>query len=215
MTEHDDDVILPLRKPTPAKRLGRYELLDRLGRGGMGVVYRARDTKLDRPVPVKLLLGDLEGNDETRERFLREARAAADLNHRNIIQVYDFGEDGGRAFIVMELLKGTNLSELSGRGRNIWTPRESPSWRRCRTRPTSTTCSSSHGTAVSRMSCGSRCASRVARRCGTPPGGGHAADCPDDGPRVGRGRRRGRGRGRHSRRRWLALARRPRFDRVT
>ena len=114
MTEHDDDVTLPLQKPAPVplKRLGRYELLDRLGKGGMGVVYRARDTQLDRLVAVKLLLGDLEGDDESRERFLREARAAGELNHRNIIQVYDFGEDGGRAFIVMELLDGANLNEF-------------------------------------------------------------------------------------------------------
>ena len=114
MTEHDDDPTLPLQTPArvPARRLGRYELLDRLGKGGMGVVYRARDTKLDRPVAVKLLLGDLEGDDETRERFLREARAAGELNHRNIIQIYDFGEDGGRAFIVMELLEGASLNEF-------------------------------------------------------------------------------------------------------
>ena len=114
MTEHYDDSTLPLQKsaPVPAKRLGRYELLDRLGKGGMGVVYRARDTKLDRSVAVKLLLGDLEGDDETRERFLREARAAGELNHRNIIQIYDFGEVGGRAFIVMELLEGANLNEF-------------------------------------------------------------------------------------------------------
>ena len=115
MTEHDDDdVTLPADAPppVPARRLGRYELLDRLGKGGMGVVYRARDTKLDRPVAVKLLLGDFEGDDEARERFLREARAAGELNHRNIIQIYYFGEDGGRAFIVMELLEGTDLNEL-------------------------------------------------------------------------------------------------------
>lgn len=68
MTEYDDDLTLPLQKsaPVPAKRLGRYELLDR-------------------PVAVKLLLGDLEGDEETRERFLRQARAAGELNHRNII----------------------------------------------------------------------------------------------------------------------------------
>ncbi|MDP7340599.1 MAG: protein kinase, partial [Vicinamibacterales bacterium] len=104
MTKNDDDVTMPVQK-SPAsqgKRLGRYELLERLGKGGMGIVYRARDTKLDRPVAVKLLLTDLEGDSETRERFLREARAAGELSHRNIIKVYDFGEDGGRAFIVME-----------------------------------------------------------------------------------------------------------------
>jgi serine/threonine-protein kinase len=114
MTEHDDDVTMPVQKSPPAsgKRLGRYELLDRLGKGGMGIVYRAMDTKLDRPVAVKLLLADLEGDSETRERFLREARAAGELNHRNITQIYDFGEDSGRAYIVMELLEGTNLNEF-------------------------------------------------------------------------------------------------------
>jgi serine/threonine protein kinase len=114
MTEHDDDLTLPLQKPAPvpAKRLGRYELLDQLGKGGMGVVYRARDTKLDRPVAVKLLLVNLQDDGETRERFLREARAAGELNHRNIIKVYDFGEEGGRAFMVMELLEGASLNEF-------------------------------------------------------------------------------------------------------
>ena len=114
MTEHDDDVTRPPQEPAraPAKRLGRYELLDRLGKGGMGVVYRARDTRLDRPVAVKMLLGDLEGDNETRERFLREARAAGELSHRNIIRIYDFGEEGGRAFIVMELLEGASLNDF-------------------------------------------------------------------------------------------------------
>lgn len=114
MTEHDDDATLPLQEPAraPAKRLGRYELLDRLGKGGIGVVYRARDTRLDRPVAVKMLLGDLEGDNETRERFLREARAAGELSHRNIIRIYDFGEEGGRAFIVMELLEGASLNDF-------------------------------------------------------------------------------------------------------
>ena len=112
MTQHDDDATVSLGARAPVKRLGRYELLDRLGKGGMGIVYRARDTKLDRPVALKMLLGDLEDDDETRKRFRREARAAGELNHRNIIQIYDFGEEGGRAFIVMELLEGANLNEL-------------------------------------------------------------------------------------------------------
>ena len=114
MTESDDDATLPVQKRPSfrAKRMGRYELLDRLGKGGMGIVYRARDTLLDRPVAVKLLLGDLDRDDETRKRFLREARAAGELTHRNIIQIYDFGEDRGRAFIVMELLEGASLNEL-------------------------------------------------------------------------------------------------------
>ncbi|MDP6579690.1 MAG: serine/threonine-protein kinase [Vicinamibacterales bacterium] len=114
MTKSDDDVTLPMQKlpVSHGKRLGRYELLERLGKGGMGIVYRAMDTKLDRPVAVKLLLTDLEGDSETRERFLREARAAGELSHRNIIKVYDFGEDGGRAFLVMELLEGVSLNEF-------------------------------------------------------------------------------------------------------
>ena len=111
MTKHDDTT-LSLGARAPVKRVGRYELLDRLGKGGMGIVYRARDTKLDRPVALKMLLGDLEDDDETRTRFRREARAAGELNHRNIIQNYDFGEEGERAFIVMELLEGANLNEL-------------------------------------------------------------------------------------------------------
>ncbi len=113
MTEQDDDLTLPADPgAAPVKKLGRYELLDRLGKGGMGVVYRARDTQLDRLVAVKLLLTDLEADSETRERFLREARSAGELNHRNIIQIYDFGEDAGRAFIVMELLEGESLNEF-------------------------------------------------------------------------------------------------------
>ena len=114
VTESDDDgtLLLPSPPPAPARRLRHYELLDRLGKGGMGVVYRARDTKLDRLVAVKVLLTDLEGDSEIQERFLREARAAGNLNHRNIIRIYDFGEDGGRAFIVMELLEGANLNEF-------------------------------------------------------------------------------------------------------
>lgn len=113
MTPHDDDATVPVRQPSGSRRrLGRYELRDRLGKGGMGVVYRAWDTTLERDVALKLLVTDLASEDETRERFLREARAAAELNHRNIVKIYDFGEDGGRAFIVMELLEGATLGVL-------------------------------------------------------------------------------------------------------
>ena len=111
MTEQDPDATLPTRSAS-AKRLGHYELHGLLGKGGMGVVYRGRDTKLDRPVAVKVLRADLDADPETNERFLREARAAAELNHRNIIQIYDFGEEAGSAFIVMELLDGSSLREL-------------------------------------------------------------------------------------------------------
>ncbi|GEM_PF-922887 len=96
-------------------RLGNYEILDELGRGGMGVVYRASDLKLGRQVAVKELLvthqvSDVERQD-TVERFRREAMAAARLSHPNIITVYDFGQEGDRPYMVMELLEGKNLGD--------------------------------------------------------------------------------------------------------
>ena len=100
-----------------SKRIGRYVLLERIGKGGMGVVYRARDTQLDRIVALKTIVTELADEADTRQRFVREARAAADLSHPNIIKVYDFGEDAGRAYIVMELLVGHNLSDLLADGK--------------------------------------------------------------------------------------------------
>ena len=101
-----------MTEPARPRRLGRYELLDRIGKGGMGVVYRARDTQLERIVAVKMIVTELADEEETRQRFLREARAAADLNHPNIIKIYDFREEAGRAYIVMELLAGHSLFDL-------------------------------------------------------------------------------------------------------
>ncbi|MEO8070180.1 MAG: serine/threonine-protein kinase [Acidobacteriota bacterium] len=92
--------------------IGRYELLDKIGKGGMGVVYRGRDTVIGRMVAIKMLVSDIDISDEVRERFFREARAAGQLAHRNIITIYDFGEEGGRAYIVMELLQGESLATL-------------------------------------------------------------------------------------------------------
>lgn len=96
---------------------GRYELLDRIGRGGMGEVWRARDTSLGRQVAVKCLkpMGPRHEHSYLRvlrERFRREARVAAALQHRGITVVHDFGESDGVLFLVMELLDGRNLSEL-------------------------------------------------------------------------------------------------------
>lgn len=89
---------------------GRYELVSPLGHGGMGVVWRARDTKLGRTVAVKLLPAASIGNDLARARLIREARAAAALEHDGIIRVYDVGEtDDGGAFLVMELVRGKSL----------------------------------------------------------------------------------------------------------
>ncbi len=94
--------------PPGAALGGRYRIEGELGRGAMGVVYRARDLELGRDVAVKVLPGDALGS-EARARLLREARAAAQLNHRNIVAVYDVGEEAGAPFIVMELVEGTNL----------------------------------------------------------------------------------------------------------
>ena len=78
------------------------KLKDRLGHGGMATVYGARDLKLDRDVAIKLLADNFAGDDEVRKRFSREARLAAKLDHPNIVQVFDVGEEDGRPYIVME-----------------------------------------------------------------------------------------------------------------
>jgi serine/threonine protein kinase len=96
----------------PLTRIGRYELVERIGKGGMGVVYSGRDSVIGRLVAVKMLVSDIDVSEETRERFFREARSAGLLMHRNIITIYDFGEDNGRAYIVMELLTGDSLSRV-------------------------------------------------------------------------------------------------------
>jgi eukaryotic-like serine/threonine-protein kinase len=89
-----------------------------LGGGGMAVVYLARDEELDRQVAIKVLADNLAADDSFRKRFLREARLAAGLAHRNVVQVYDSGEVDGRPYIVMEYIDGETLAEvLSRRGR--------------------------------------------------------------------------------------------------
>jgi tRNA A-37 threonylcarbamoyl transferase component Bud32 len=95
----------------------RYELEDRLGHGGMATVYRARDSKLDREVAIKLLADNFAGDDEVRMRFSREARLAARLDHPNVVQVFDVGEDEDRPFIVMEYVEGGTLQDRLERRR--------------------------------------------------------------------------------------------------
>jgi serine/threonine protein kinase len=95
----------------------RYELEDRLGHGGMATVYRARDLKLDREVAIKILADNFAGDDEVRSRFSREARLAARLDHPNVVQVFDVGEDEERPFIVMEHVQGGTLEDRLNRRR--------------------------------------------------------------------------------------------------
>ncbi|HUF47726.1 MAG TPA: protein kinase [Vicinamibacterales bacterium] len=93
-------------------RLGPYEVADRLGEGGMGVVYRAVDTRLGRPVALKLLPPDAAADPERRRRFVQEARAASALNHPNIVTIYEADEHDGTAFIAMELVSGRPLDRV-------------------------------------------------------------------------------------------------------
>src|SRR5262249_23872361 len=104
-----DDLIAS--KGTP-KRIGRYELTARIGRGAMGVVYQARDEVMRSDVALKVLTADFEDDPEIRTRFLREAQAAAGLSHPNIITIFDVGEENDRFFIVMELLRGMVLKSF-------------------------------------------------------------------------------------------------------
>jgi len=101
------------------RRLGaeRYELEYRLGHGGMATVYCARDLKLDRQVAIKLLADNLAGDEEVRKRFSREARIAARLDHPNVVQVFDVGEDEDRPYIVMEHVEGGTLADRLSRRR--------------------------------------------------------------------------------------------------
>ena len=97
-------------------RLDHYEILSPIGKGGMGEVYRARDTRLGREVAIKTLPANVARGGEHLARFRREARAASALNHPHICTIYDLSEDTETPFIVMELLKGETLSDLLGRG---------------------------------------------------------------------------------------------------
>jgi serine/threonine protein kinase len=91
--------------------IGKYHIVERIGRGAMGVVYAAIDEQLDRKVAVKLMLSDFDAEPELRERFYREARITGQLAHRNIVTVFDLGDHEGRPYIVMELLNGLPLTD--------------------------------------------------------------------------------------------------------
>jgi serine/threonine protein kinase len=97
---------------TPQKTFGKYEAISHLGSGAMGVVWRAQDPVLGRTVAIKTISAALGSDNENKERFLREARAAAQLNHPNIITVFDFGQADNELYMAMELLEGKDLKEL-------------------------------------------------------------------------------------------------------
>src|SRR5262249_54459086 len=92
------------------QRLGSYEITGLLGKGGMGEVYRAHDTKLGRDVALKVLPMEIVNEPERRNRLLSEARAAASLNHPNICTIHEMGDAEGEAYIAMEVVEGQTLS---------------------------------------------------------------------------------------------------------
>src|SRR6201997_2610583 len=101
---------------TSGTKLGPYEIESQLGVGGMGEVYRARDTRLDRTVAVKVLASHLSSSPELKQRMEREARAISALNHPNICHLYDIGSQDGTDYLVMELLEGETLAQRLAKG---------------------------------------------------------------------------------------------------
>src|SRR5438445_4426383 len=91
------------------RTLQHYELLDKLGEGGMGAVWQARDTRLNRMVAIKTLPADKVADQQRKRRFVQEAQAASALNHPNIVTIYDIASDNGVDFIVMELVRGKTI----------------------------------------------------------------------------------------------------------
>src|ERR1700676_4329586 len=101
---------------TSGARLGPYEIQSSLGAGGMGEVYRARDTRLDRTVAVKILPSHLSDDPEAKQRFEREARTISSLNHPHICVLHDVGSQDGTTYLVMEYLQGESLDARLQKG---------------------------------------------------------------------------------------------------
>ncbi len=136
--------------PTPDELSGRFpdlEILDLVGQGGMGIVYRARQVKLDRIVALKILPATIAESPDFATRFAREARTMARLDHPNIVRIHEFGEAEGLYYLIMEFVDGSNLRPIIEGG--VWPPpKPSPSFRRS-AKPCSTPMSGVSYTATS------------------------------------------------------------------
>ena len=110
--------------------IGRYEIKQRLGQGGMGAIYLARDPAIDRLVAIKLLNADI-ASDDLRRRFAQEARASGALTHAHIVTIHDFGEIDGAPFIVMEYVRGETMAAVIKRTAPIPSSRSCAGWNRC------------------------------------------------------------------------------------
>ena len=111
------DLVVSLSAEEMREHFPQFEILECLGRGGMGVVYKARQKALDRMVAIKVLAGERQGDADFARRFEREAKILAQMNHPNIVTVYDFGEADGLYYIVMEYVDGVNLRDLLREGK--------------------------------------------------------------------------------------------------
>src|SRR5208282_285139 len=108
--------ISPTMMLASGTKLGPYEIVAALGAGGMGEVYRARDTRLKRDIAIKILPAEFSADSDRLLRFEREARSASALNHPNIVTIYELGEDGVTHYIAMELVEGKTLREVLASG---------------------------------------------------------------------------------------------------
>ena len=105
----------PPKSQKRALRIGKYEVLNHIATGGMGAVYRARDTKLGREVALKVLPNEMAANEAALKRFLREAELAAKLRHENIVTLYESDQINGTYYLAMELIEGIDLPATVGR----------------------------------------------------------------------------------------------------
>jgi serine/threonine protein kinase/Tfp pilus assembly protein PilF len=112
MTEFQDDNTRTHAVMAPGTLVSHYRIIEKIGAGGMGEVYLAEDKRLDRKVALKFLPERLSGNEESRNRFVREAKATARLNHPNIVTIYEVGEHNGLAFFAMEFVEGKSLKRM-------------------------------------------------------------------------------------------------------